>query len=112
MCKFLRSFTIPIFSKVEITIDFNGQQTQLYCSNTQYWNGESFSNLTSYSFDHCRQFALKFLSFGHVGTATLRLSSVSNFARSHRQFLNKKNVNNNITFFLESYCSKQNIMCH
>ena len=24
VCKFLRSFTIPILSKIEITIDFNG----------------------------------------------------------------------------------------
>ena len=46
VCKFLKSFTIPIFSKVEITTDFNGQQSQLYYSNTQKWNGESFSNFT------------------------------------------------------------------
>ena len=26
VCKFLRSFTIPILSKIEITIDFNGQE--------------------------------------------------------------------------------------
>ena len=26
MCKFLRNFTIPILSKIEITIDFNGPE--------------------------------------------------------------------------------------
>ena len=46
VCKFLRSFTLPILSKVKITIDFNEQECQIYYSNTQKWNGESFSNFT------------------------------------------------------------------
>ena len=32
---FLRSFEVPILSKIEITIDFNGHEAQLYYSNTQ-----------------------------------------------------------------------------
>ena len=30
MCKFLRNFTIPILSKIEITIYFNGPENQLH----------------------------------------------------------------------------------
>ena len=32
-----------------------------------------FQTSLSYSFDHCRQFALSFISFSHVCTATLSL---------------------------------------
>ena len=35
MCKFLRNFTVPFLSKVEITIDFNEPESQLYHLNTQ-----------------------------------------------------------------------------
>ena len=30
MCKVLRNFTVPILSKIEITIDFNGPESQLH----------------------------------------------------------------------------------
>ena len=52
-----------------ITIDFYGPGGQLHHSITQKQNGESFS--PSYSFDHCRQYPLSFMSFGQVDTATL-----------------------------------------
>ena len=62
VCKVLRNFTVPILRKMEITIDFNGPGGQLH---------HSIAQKQSYSFDHCQQFALSFISFGHVGTATL-----------------------------------------
>ena len=31
-----------------------------------------FQTSPSYSYDHCRQFALEFVSFGYVGSVTLR----------------------------------------
>ena len=37
---------MPMLSKIEITIDFNGPKAKLYHSNTQKQNGESFSNFT------------------------------------------------------------------
>ena len=37
---------MPMLSKIEITIDFNGPEAKLYNSNTQKQNGESFSNFT------------------------------------------------------------------
>ena len=42
VCKILRSVTIPILSKIEITIDFNGHERQIYSSNTQKLNSDFF----------------------------------------------------------------------
>ena len=36
---------MPMLSKIDITIDFNGPEAKLYHSNTQKQNGESFSKL-------------------------------------------------------------------
>ena len=44
VCKILRNFTLPMLSKIEITIDFNGPVGQFYHSNAQIENSEFFSN--------------------------------------------------------------------
>ena len=45
-----------------------------------------FQTSSSYSHDHCRQFAL-FISFGHVGIATLRKTSTEiSVLKTHKVF--------------------------
>ena len=72
VCKVLRNFTVPILRKMEITIDFNGPGGQLHHLITQkHGTVNLFQTSPSCSLDHCGQFALSFISFGHVCTATL-----------------------------------------
>ena len=47
---------MSLLSKIEITIVFNGLEANH--SNTQKQNGDFFQISPSYSYCHCRQFAL------------------------------------------------------
>ena len=68
VCQVLRNFTVHILREMEIATDSNRPRAQLHHSITPKWNNESFS------YDHCRQFALSFLfSFGHACTAILTI---------------------------------------
>ena len=48
---------MPMLSKIEITIDFNGPEAKLCQLNTQKQNGEFFQTSPSYFYYYCRQFA-------------------------------------------------------
>ena len=60
-----------MLSEIEIAIDFNGPEVQLYHSITQQQNGESFSNFSELYLQSLQQFLHEFISFTYVGTATL-----------------------------------------
>ena len=97
---------MPMLSKIEITIDFNGPEAKLYHSNTQKQNSEYFSNFTELFLSSLSTICTIMYFIRSSGYSNLKMSSLTLSSQNvHHQQLTLITAKSCLSYFENNFVS-------